>query len=139
MTIPWFHLVATVFMTGVIVFVQLVHYPLMSLVGASGFTEYETQHAVRTSWVVIPPMLMELATAVWIAAVSWGSPDAVPALFGLALLAVIWVSTAAFQAPAHGRLARGFDAVIHRRLVASNWIRTAAWVTRVPIAVVLVL
>jgi hypothetical protein len=36
----------------------------------------------------------------------------------------------ALQVPAHGVLAEGFDADAHRRLVASNWIRTIAWTAR---------
>jgi hypothetical protein len=32
--------------------------------------------------------------------------------------------------PAHGRLAEGFDAGVHARLVATNWIRTMAWTLR---------
>jgi len=56
---------------------------------------------------------------------------------GLALVAVAWISTAALQAPAHGRLVEGFDADVHRRLVGTNWIRTVAWLARVPVALVL--
>ena len=32
--------------------------------------------------------------------------------------------------PLHGRLAQGFDAVAHRRLVSTNWVRTAGWSVR---------
>ena len=131
------HLVATVFMAGVIVFVQIVHYPLMARVGGPDFVAYEAGHTVRTGWVVAPPMILELATAVWLAAGALGTSRAVPAVWGLALLAVIWISTGLLQAPAHGRLVRGFDPGIHRRLVATNWIRTVAWIARVPVAVVL--
>ena len=131
------HLVATVFMAGVIVFVQVVHYPLMARVGADEFEAYEGQHTIRTGWVVIPPMTAELGTAVWLAVAAAGSPDAAPAFAGLALLGVIWASTALLQAPAHGRLVRGFDATVHRKLVRTNWIRTVAWIGRIPVAVAL--
>jgi hypothetical protein len=43
------------------------------------------------------------------------------------LFVVIIVSTALWQAPAHGRLASGFDPAVHATLVQTNWIRTAAW------------
>jgi len=58
------HLTATLFMTGVIWFVQIVHYPLFRLVGNSEFARYETAHTFWTTWVVAPPMLTEMATAV---------------------------------------------------------------------------
>ena len=58
------HLAATLFMVGVIWFVQVVHYPLLARVGTSGFEAYEQAHTRRTGWVVAPPMLAELVTAV---------------------------------------------------------------------------
>lgn len=131
------HLVATVFMAGLIVFVQIVHYPLMAGVGEDGFVAYERAHTFRTGWVVIPPMVAELGMAVWLAAAPPAPELRGAALMGLALVAVAWISTAALQAPAHGRLVEGFDADVHRRLVGTNWIRTVAWLARVPVALVL--
>ncbi len=63
------HIAATLFMTGLIWFVQIVHYPLFSSVGADGFVAYEAAHTARTTWVVGPPMLLEAGTAalfVWL-------------------------------------------------------------------------
>lgn len=132
------HLVSTVFMAGLIVFVQIVHYPLMAGVGEDGFVAYERAHTVRTGWVVVPPMVMELATAVWLAAIPPAPELRGAAYAGLALVGVVWISTATLQAPAHGRLVHGFDAAVHRRLVVTNWIRTVAWLARVPVALALV-
>lgn len=131
------HLIATVLMAGVIVFVQIVHYPLMSAVGAREYTTYQDGHATRTGWVVGPTMLVELGTAGWLAAAPPAPGLGAAAYSGLALLAVIWLSTLALQVPAHRRLAAGFDAAVHRRLVATNWIRTIAWIARIPIALAL--
>jgi hypothetical protein len=132
------HVLSTVFMAGVIVFVQVVHYPLMANVGRSGFVTYERLHAVRTGWVVGFPMIAELGTGLWLAVLPPTPEDRLWAYAGLALLAVIWASTALFQIPAHGRLEEGFDEAAHRRLVATNWIRTLAWLARLPVAVALV-
>ncbi len=49
---------------------------------------------------------------------------------GLGLIAVVWVSTAVVQSPAHGRLATGFDPAWHTRLVTTNWVRTVVWLGR---------
>ena len=54
---------ATLFMTGLIWFVQVVHYPLFGSVGDGGFDRYAALHARRTTWVVGPPMLLELVTS----------------------------------------------------------------------------
>lgn len=124
------HLAATLFMVGLIWFVQVVHYPLFARVGTAESAEYERNHTRRTGWVVAPPMLAELVTAVLL---TWVRPASVPlgiAVAGLALLATIWVSTWAIQIPCHERLSRAFDAATHRRLVATNWFRTWAWTLR---------
>lgn len=132
--IPEIHLAATVFMAGLIVFVQVVHYPLMARVGEAGFTDYESAHTLRTGWVVMPPMVAELGTALWLAGLP-PSPGLRPlALAGAGMVGLIWVSTALLQAPAHGRLTRGWDPAVHRLLVRSNWIRTVLWLARVPVA-----
>ena len=55
-------LVSTLTMLGVILFVQIVHYPLMAKVGSEGFAGYARSHADRTGLVVGPLMLAEMAS-----------------------------------------------------------------------------
>ncbi|MFO0796808.1 MAG: hypothetical protein U0804_04975 [Gemmataceae bacterium] len=129
------HLAATLFLVGLIWFVQVVHYPLMARVGRAEFAAYEQAHTRRTAWVVAPPMLVELATGI---ALLWARPAGVSlaaALAGVALLAVVWGSTQFVQVPCHDRLSRAFDPGVHRRLVSTNWVRTAAWSVRGVLAV----
>jgi hypothetical protein len=127
------HVAATLYMTGLIWFVQRVHYPLFAAVGPGHFARYEEAHVARTTLVVAPPMLLELATG--IALLLWPPPH-VPgwaAAFGLGLIAVIWTSTWIWQVPRHRDLAAGFDAGAHARLVSSNRVRTVAWSLRAPL------
>lgn len=124
------HLAATLFMLGVIWFVQVVHYPLFAKTGISDFRVYQRQHRALTTWVVAPPMLLELMTALLL---FWFKPTGVSTwqmAVGLALLAVGWLSTGLAQVPCHDMLSKGFDSVVHRRLVWTNWIRTTAWSLR---------
>ncbi|MDP8952066.1 MAG: hypothetical protein M3N18_07490 [Actinomycetota bacterium] len=75
-------------------------------------------------------MLLEAATAILLV---FYRPEGVPfvaALAGLALVALIWLSTALLQAPRHGALGRGFDEGTVSGLILSNWIRTIAWSVR---------
>ncbi|MFT4542833.1 MAG: hypothetical protein ACI835_005302 [Planctomycetota bacterium] len=129
------HAAATLFMTGLIWFVQVVHYPLFAGVSHDRFAQYERDHTKRAGWVVGPPMLTELGTA---ATLIYWRPNAIPAWavwLGLALLGIIWLSTLLQQVPEHRRLLSGFDADSHRRLVRTNWIRTFAWTTRAGLSV----
>ena len=124
------HVGATLFMTGVIWFVQLVHYPLFAGVGAAGFSAYAAEHGRRTTWVVMPAMTVELGTGV---ALALGRPDgigAAPVWFGLGMLGAIWLSTMLVQVPRHRVLGGGFDDAAWRWLVRTNWLRTAAWTAR---------
>lgn len=124
------HAAATVFMVGVIWFVQIVHYPLFAGVGERDFAAYSADHSRLTGFVVGPPMLLEAATAV---ALVFARPPGVPAalpLAGLVLLAAVWLSTAFLQSPQHRVLGRGFDPDSQRFLVRSNWLRTAGWSAR---------
>lgn len=120
---------ATLFMTGLIWFVQIVHYPLYNEVGPDHFTRYEEQHNRLTTWVVGPVMLIELATA--LALIRWSPADSGSlSWIAAGLLAVIWLSTAFLQVPAHNSLTRAFSDEAWQTLVRTNWIRTIAWTTR---------
>jgi hypothetical protein len=122
------HAAATLFMTGLIWFVQLVHYPLFARVEGRVFPGYEIEHMRRTGWIVTPAMLAEAVTAV--ALLFDPRVPAAAAWTGAVLLAIVWLSTALLQAPRHVVLRRGFDTSVHARLVATNWIRTVAWSLR---------
>ncbi len=125
-------LLSTLAMFGLIWFVQVVHYPLFLQVGAAQFPAYEAAHANRTTYIVAPLMLLELATAALLLL-----PGLRPAMIstwqawaGAALVAVIWFSTAFLQVPLHNRLQLGYSADVISKLVATNWIRTIAWSVR---------
>ena len=124
------HAAATLFMVGVIWFVQIVHYPLFARVGRPDYSAYSIRHTRQTGLVVGPPMLLEAATA--IALVVWTPPGISVSLVwtGLLLVAGIWLSTALLQAPRHTTLGRGFDPAAHRFLVTSNWLRIVLWSLR---------
>lgn len=121
----------TWFMCGVIWFVQLVHYPMFARYDPRHFRPAMLEHQRGTSRVVVAPMLVELLTTIALLVVR---PAVVPGWMpwaGVVLVGVWGFSTALVQIPLHNRLAeRGFDAAAHRRLVRSNWVRTAAWTAR---------
>ena len=123
-------------MTGLIWFVQIVHYPLLAEVGTANFARYAQIHSSRTTLVVMPAMLLELATVVALLArvdvprwMSWS---------GAALLAIVWLSTFFLQVPRHGELAQGFQPAAQAALVATNWIRTIAWSLRAVLSLTMI-
>jgi len=124
------NLAATLYMVGLIGFVQIVHYPLFGRVGREGFAAYSDAHSRLTTYVVGPPMLAEAATALLLVFVRPEGVSLAAALLGLVLVGAIWLSTYFLQVPSHTAFASGFDSTAWKRLVFSNWIRTAAWSAR---------
>lgn len=123
------HVAVTWALVGLIWTVHVVHYPLFASVG-SGFRAYHEAHMSRMTIVVGPLMLAEIASAFWL----WSSPPAGTEgrlwLVSLILLGVVWLETALFAVPQHGRLASGFEPSVHRALMAGNLVRTLAWTAR---------
>ncbi len=113
-------------MTGVIWFVQVVHYPLLAAL-RSDVSATSAEHRWRTTVVVALPMAVQgLATLVLLASPPpevWGPSPWVAAV----LLAVALGVTAFVSVPLHVRMTETGDVKAGERLVATNWWRTAAW------------
>ncbi|MEY2958954.1 MAG: hypothetical protein RLZZ01_1522 [Actinomycetota bacterium] len=116
-------------MVGFIWTIQLLVYPLMAKVPAAGFVTFERFHQQRVVAVLSVFAVVEVVSAGALALVDTGTPTWLWLTGGVVLVA-LWVSTGAYYAPLHGRLATGFDGRLHRRLVRSNWLRTALWSAR---------
>lgn len=124
------NLVSTWFMTGLIWFVQIVHYPLFPHVDRPSWAGYHRRHMRRTGWVVLPAMLIELAAAlancVWVPGELWRGWF----ISGALILAGIWGSTFLVQVPLHNRLQTSADRKAQQRLVGTNRWRTLGWSIR---------
>lgn len=124
------NLATTLCLTGIIWFVQIVHYTLFDRVGAERFVAYAAAHGRLTTSVVAPLMLSEAATGL---ALLWRRPTLLSfeaALALLVLIVVVWLSTFLLQVPRHSSLARGFDQAAYDALRRTNWLRTCAWSAR---------
>jgi hypothetical protein len=125
------NLMLSAFLTGLIWFVQIVHYPIFRKVPASHFGAYHAAHTFTTSQVVALPMLIELGIGGWLvlqpvpANLRWVSYAA------YACVILIWAITFGVAVPLHNRLtAAGYDEAVINRLVAANWARTVGWTVR---------
>ena len=119
--------VSTWAMVGVIWIVQLVHYPLLALVGTDRSVEVAEKHQRAISFVVGPPMAVEGITTLLLLV---SRPDSVPVWmpwFGAFSLAVALACTVLLSVPRHARMAASPDAEVGAELVRTNWPRTIAW------------
>lgn len=114
-------------MTGLIWFVQLVHYPLFLEVPETAFPRYESLHQKKTGWVVIPLMTIELLLSLYLL---FSVPfDSWNVTQGTILFAIL-LSTFFIQRPLHMQIAQEKDQATINRLVQTNWIRTLLWSLR---------
>jgi uncharacterized membrane protein len=114
-------------MVGVIWFVQVVHYPLLSVVPVENAREVSGEHQSRTALVVMVPMAVEGVTTLWL---MFDRPADVPwqlAWAGGVCVAVALLCTVLLSVPRHARMAENPDASVGRELVLTNWPRTVAW------------
>jgi len=121
---------STLYMMGLIWFVQVVHYPLHGHVGTAQFSEYQQLHMSWTGLVVGPAMMIEALTTLYLVI---DPIQQVPTWYfwlGGILLLFIWASTGLLQVPLHNGLLDQFNEYRHSQLVRSNWIRTICWTFR---------
>jgi len=127
MNILLIHLAATSFMTGLIWIIQIVHYQSFRFIAEANFREFEKFHCNRITPIVMPAMLLELGSALYILA--YLDQDNYFAI-SFALLILIWISTFFIQSLIHGKLLTQFSQSNIELLIKTNWVRTALWSTR---------
>ncbi len=121
------HLVAVSYLTGLVWVVQLVIYPGFLIVGPTpAWSAFHAAHSRALAAVVVLPWAAQGLT---LGLLLLGRPDGVPlplVLLAAALGLVTVAVTVLSSVPLHGRL-QPYDNRLARRLVATNWLRTAAW------------
>ena len=122
------HLMASSIMVGVIWVVQLVHYPSFNYVEKQRYSNFQSFHMMRISYVVIPVMLAELLTLVLLV-YSMDEIDIALVLSGTILL-MIWFITAIFFSKTHQKLTLGYNKSVVCDLIKMNWSRTILWTFR---------
>ena len=118
--------ISTSVMVGVIWVIQLLHYPSFHFINEKKYIEFQHFHMQRISFIVIPVMLIELASALLLSYFFRSSLT----IILLALLLGIWGITFIFFTNMHQKLTNGFDPSIVDKLVKINWSRTALWSLR---------
>lgn len=96
--------------------IQCLHYPTFLFTDQKRFVHFEVFHTKRISYIVIPLMMSEALCMLMIR-------DFVV----IAIVSLIWASTFFIQVPCHNKLKHGYDEVVIRKLIRTNWIRTVLW------------
>ena len=125
------NLFSSFFLCGLIWTIQLVHYPSFHALDKVHFIEHMNLHKQRISLLVVPMMLLELATSIGLVLFADLYSELNKA--GLIIVILIWFSTFFVQVPLHKKLSSGYDQVIITKLVRTNFIRTILWTLKATI------
>ena len=131
------HLAATAALAGLVWVVQLVVYPSFRLVGGGpSWPAFHAGHTRAVALVVGPPWAVQGVSLAGLMLRDGLTPLLV--LTGLLALTTVAV-TVLVSVPLHDRLGRAYDDQAARRLITTNWLRTAAWTGGTVCAALLVL
>jgi|TARA_R100000541_G_scaffold49940_1_gene57095 hypothetical protein len=115
---------STFFMTGLIWYVQLAHYPSFHFISDENFSRFHKHHSMRTGIIVMPVMSIELATS---GVLAWMEGWTTLNAFGFYLVILIWLFTFLLSVPKHNALKHGKVDSLIDGLVNTNWFRTILW------------
>ncbi|MBS1969550.1 MAG: hypothetical protein JSU04_04560 [Bdellovibrionales bacterium] len=119
------HSASAFYMTGVIWFAQVIQYPLLRLVDKDRYKEYYDIHLSRIVRIVLPVIVLQLATAAYLFF------DAhYPLWFSGALLTYSifnFCYTAYISVSIYREMAFAYSDELIERLLGHNWVRTIVW------------
>ena len=81
-------------MVGVIWVIQLVHYPSFHFINKKDYEQFQDFHMKRITYIVMPTMLIELLTGVYLILSGLGAE--ITFIISMVLLGLIWLQTAIF-------------------------------------------
>ena len=119
------HAAATWVLVGVVWVVQLVVYPSFRTTGPTPVwtAVHEAHTRAITAVVAVPWAVQGVSLATLLVR---DGPSPLRVLTGALALSTVLV-TVLVSVPLHARLGRAYDDAAARRLVRTNWLRTAAW------------
>lgn len=122
-------LALTFFLSGIIWFLQTVHYPLYYRI-KEGFHSYEKHYLRRAAFLIAPMMFLELISAILLISLAQQPLFTKLTSLNLIFLIINWLSTFIIQNTEHQKLIVRFSSTSLHRLISTNWIRTLFWSAR---------
>ncbi len=129
MDLVFIHTITVWFLVGLIMTIHFVHYPSFHYVDRNQFSDFCRFHQFRITWIVVPTMILELLTGVFIVIQPSGL-EATLSYVNLAGLLTIWLITFIESGPLHIKLLKGYDKRLVDRLIKGNLLRTLLWLAR---------
>ena len=118
---------ATFSMFGVIWIIQLIHYPAYRYIDVNEFQKYQKLHQNRISVLVLPLMLIELISSIYLFMLQF---ESLFYILNLATVLLLWLLTFSIFVPLHGKLQADHSPKKITTLIRMNWVRTILWSLR---------
>ena len=119
------HVVFSLYLLGVIWFIQIVHYPIFLYLNYDPANNPFIFHHSRTGVAVMTAMALELISAVILIFIPY--PNFFSILILLIFTLLIWITTFTIQVPCYNILKKEKNENVIYRLIWTNWLRTALW------------
>ena len=113
-------LILSAIFTGLVLLVQLTHYPTFKYIDSNSWTKFHQFHSSSISIMAMPLMLGELGLAAY---TLWAQPNTLHILAAV-FVGIIWLNTFLQAVPLHAQLADQKDSNKIKKLVKVNSIRT---------------
>lgn len=126
MTLLIIQLIFSATFSGLVLLVQLTHYPSFIFIDKDAWTNFHSFHSSSISIMAMPLMIGELALATYNL---WVQPTTI-FLLAFALVLIIWLNTFLQAVPLHQALSDIKDEKKISKLVKVNIIRTIASIIR---------
>ena len=120
-------IISTAMMVAIIWVIQTLHYPSFQFIDKNKFLDFHTFHSRQITYIVMPLMLMEIATAAYIILLFNYNKLLI---VNFILLIAIWLITFFISVPKHSALSSGKNKIIINLLISTNWFRTCLWTLR---------
>ena len=114
------------FMFAIILFTQIVSYPLFFKIQPSNFSNYHKDYVDKISSIVIPMMLIEFSISILLTYLI----KSYLSIISLLLFFGIFFSTFFIQVPIHEKIKFKSDFYLFKKLIRTNWIRTSLWLLK---------
>ena len=126
MIIILLHAIVTFLLTGLIWVIQLVHYPMFQFLDSQAYSKAMSFHQQRISIIVVPLMLFELLSGVYLAHAQWSSLARFHSI-NIALIVIIWIHTFGLMVPFHKNIPIQPNHELLKKTLCHHWIRTLSW------------
>ena len=120
------HACVTFLLTGLIWVIQLVHYPIFQFLDSQSYSKAMTFHQQRISIIVVPLMVFELLSGLYLAYAQW-APLARFHSINMALIVLIWIHTFGIMVPFHKSISIQPNHSLLQKTLRHHWIRTTSW------------